>query len=190
MHSRSNGVGKSSFKYIDAGKFFSILGLQDDTVFLDLGCGSGNYSIAASDYIGDKGGIYAIDKSRENLTYLKKVIGDRGIQNICSIQADVSKRLPLKDHCVDSCLIAGVLHHLVHEDSYEATLKEVKRVLKHEGRLSIVEFKKIAGPPGPPIDSRISPGTLEDMLHPHGFQKHKTSEIGPYHYFTLFNYQK
>ena len=76
MHSRSNGAVKSSFKYIDAEKFFSVLGLQDDTVFLDLGCGSGNYSIAAFDIIGDKGWIYAIDKSGENFTHLKKVIRD------------------------------------------------------------------------------------------------------------------
>ena len=170
MHSRSNGVGKSSFQYIDAEKFFSVLGLQDDTVLLDLGCGRGNYSIAASDYIGDKGWIYAIDKSGEYFTHLKKVIRDQGIQNTSAIQADVTEGLPLEDHCLDICLIAGVLHHLVQENSYEATLREVKRVLKYDARLSIIEFKKITGPPGPPIDSRISPGTLEHLFHPYGLK--------------------
>ena len=66
------------------------------------------------------------------------------------------------------------------------TLDEVKRVMKPGGRLAVVEFKKIPGPPGPPEKVRLSPEDLDRVLSPIGFECYNTVELGPETYLSLF----
>jgi len=64
--------------------------------------------------------------------------------------------------------------------------REVARILKPEGKLAIIEFKKIEGPPGPPLHIRLSQEEVDDFLSPFGFQLEKTEDIGPYHYLSIY----
>ena len=50
----------------------------------------------------------------------------------------------------------------------------------------MIEFKKIEGPPGPPIHIRLTPEQTKERLEPYGFQSVKEMEIGPYSYLVLF----
>ena len=190
MNHKHTGVGKSSFDSIDAKRLFSLLSLQKDFIFLDLGCGRGDYAVAATEYIGEQGRIYALDKWEEGINHLKETLARRGIGNITALQADISQGFPIENRSVDICLMAGVFHHLVEDQSYERALAEIKRILKPEGILAIVEFKKIEGPPGPPIRMRFSSKELEKMIRPSGFREKKTLEIGLFHYLTLFSASK
>ena len=60
------------------------------------------------------------------------------------------------------------------------------RVLKPEGRLAVVEFKKIPGPPGPAEKVRLSPQELEKVLTPLGFRQQDTVELGTATYLSVF----
>lgn len=164
MHKDPHGAGKSSFELVDSGKLFSRLNLQKGTVFLDLGCGRGNYTIPASEYVGGSGIIYAVDLWKEGIEQLEKSIAEKGLKSIRVMLADVSKKLPIEDHCVDTCFMATVFHDLVHDSNHEGALVEVKRVLKQSGTLALVEFKKMDGPPGPPIEIRLSPRSSTQCL--------------------------
>lgn len=189
MDEKPIAAGKSSFDLIDTKSLFSELRLKQNTVFLDVACGKGAYSIAASEYIGRAGKIYAVDLWQEGIDTLKKEISARQINNIHASVADVSKRIPIEDHSVDVCLMATVLHDLIHDKTDEGTLTEVKRVIKHRGVLAIIEFKKIEGPPGPPIGIRISPEEVEKRLYPYSFRIAKTTDIGPYNYLSILTSQ-
>jgi ubiquinone/menaquinone biosynthesis C-methylase UbiE len=186
MQNHPPGAGRSSFDLIDVERLFSQFGLKEGSVFLDLGCGKGNYSLAASKYVGSRGIIYAADLWKEGIEALKASIARKKIENIRVIEADVSQRLPIKNSGVDVCLLATVFHDLVRSDVHKGTLEEVKRILKDNGTLAVVEFKKIEGPPGPPIEIRLSPEELETMLLPYGFQNTGAMEIGTYHYLAIF----
>lgn len=186
MNRNPIAAGKSSFDLIDSTKLFSELQINKNTVFLDLACGRGSYSIAASKYIGDDGKIYAVDLWKEGVDNLTRDIAARQIKNIHASVADVSKSIPVPNRSIDTCLMATVLHDLIQDNTEKGTLKEVKRVLKPDGLLEVVEFKKIEGPPGPPLKIRLSPGELEEVLSSYGFSIVKTKEIGQYHYLSLF----
>lgn len=69
MAEKPTATGKSSFNLIDSYKLFSEPGLKEDTSFLDLACGRGAYSIAASGYIREKGIIYAVDLWKEGIDF-------------------------------------------------------------------------------------------------------------------------
>ena len=179
-------AGKSSFDLIDSGKLFSELQLKKDTVFLDLACGNGPYSIAASKYIGDEGMIYAVDLWREGIDNLSREVSVRQIKHMHARVADVSRNIPIEDHSIDICLMATVLHDLIQDSTEKGTLKEVKRGLKQNGSLAVIEFKKVEGPPGPPLKIRISPEELVNILTSYGFGFVRTTEIGPYNYLSVF----
>lgn len=180
------GAGKSSFDLIDPNKVFSELQIKKDTVFLDVACGSGSYSIAASRFIGDEGKIYAIDLWKEGIDNLLREVAIRGIKNIHPLVADVSKNIPVGNRSIDVCLIATVLHDFIQENTEKEVLGEVKRVLKPNGSLAIIEFKKIEGPPGPPLKIRLSPQDLQNILSLYGFSFVKTTEAGTYNYLSVF----
>ncbi len=180
------GAGRSSFELIDSTLLLRTLKLREGMVFLDLACGEGYYAIAVAEVIGEKGWVYAVDLWEEGIAHLRKEASDRGLKNIKAMVADVSKKITVDDKEVDLCLMATVLHDLVQTRAHEGALREVRRVLKPEGILAIIEFKKIDGPPGPPLHIRLSPGEVERMLDVHGFKKKWTQPVGPYNYLMAF----
>ena len=69
---KPKGAGKSSFDLIDSQKVFSALGLQETSIFLDMACGRGAYSLAAAERIGAQGRVYAVDLWQEGIDTLRK----------------------------------------------------------------------------------------------------------------------
>lgn len=188
MKSDHIGLGKSSYDLIDHEKLFSELNLKGDTQFLDVACGSGAYSLAAARYIHQRGRIYAVDHWKEGIDWLKRAALSKSIENIEAHVSDVSLRIPVEDHSFDVCLMATVLHDLIRDNTDDGTMKEIRRVLKDQGKLALVEFKKIDGPPGPQIDIRLSQKEAEDYLLPYSFRIASTREVGPFNYLSIFKY--
>jgi ubiquinone/menaquinone biosynthesis C-methylase UbiE len=186
MNSKPPGAGKSSFDLIDSKRLFSGMGLKKGDIFLDLGCGIGSYSIAASEYVGNNGRVYAVDLWKPGIDILKQTLIAERIKTVMPIVADMGKNLPLDEDSVDLCLMATVFHDLLQAGVHEQALVETRRVLKKDAQLAIVEFKKREEPPGPPMHIRISTQDLEKTLDRYGFHQIATREIGPYHYVSLF----
>ena len=184
--SKPIAAGKSSFELVDADGLFKALNLKEDTVFLDLACGQGAYALAASEYIGVKGRIVAVDLWEDGIATLQNEASHRGIDQLEATVVDVSQKLPLSDNSVDVCLMATVLHDLIEDNTDQTTLREVQRVLKDQSTLAIIEFKKIDGPPGPPIAIRLSPEACAAHLKPFGFKLERHEDLGPYNYLAVF----
>jgi ubiquinone/menaquinone biosynthesis C-methylase UbiE len=185
--SKPTGAGSSSFNLIDVDHFFKELNLQKGIVFLDVACGSGAYSMKASQFIGPTGTLYAIDLWEEGIEQLKKRAAETGLLNLKAFVGDVGRRVPVADQVVDVCLMATVLHDFVEDRIAQKVLPEIVRVLKTDGVLAVVEFKIIDGPPGPPIHVRLSPEQVGELLSPYGFKKKRYAEIGDYNYLVQFS---
>jgi ubiquinone/menaquinone biosynthesis C-methylase UbiE len=179
---KPHGAGRSSFDLVNVDRVFQSLSLNPSTVFLDLGCGKGNYTLAAAKAVGPQGTVYGIDAWQEGLDELEKRAASEDLHNIITIHANLNEHIPLEDATVDVCFMATVLHDLLRESTGETVLTEIARVLKPAGRLCIIEFKKIEDGPGPPIGVRLSPEETENIIMPFGFIKDQTTEVGPFHY--------
>ncbi|MDH3878512.1 MAG: class I SAM-dependent methyltransferase, partial [Desulfobacterales bacterium] len=107
---KPTGAGKNSFGLIDSAKFFQELDLKTGSTFLDVACGWGAYSLAASDIIGKDGQVYAVDLWEEGISSLRKEADSKGIQNLATFVSDVAQNIPVEDDGVDVCLMATVLH--------------------------------------------------------------------------------
>jgi ubiquinone/menaquinone biosynthesis C-methylase UbiE len=190
MRKKPTGAGKSSFDLIDAEELFNSLPISGKTGFLDVACGNGAYSLALSERVDKEAVIYAVDLWEDGIMELEAAFRVREIYNIRAVLADISKKTPLSDESVDLCLMASVLHDLIEDNSAEDGLNEIVRVMKPKGDLAVVEFKKIEGPPGPPIHIRITPEQVAEKVSPHGFSHIETREVGPYHYLSRFILEK
>jgi ubiquinone/menaquinone biosynthesis C-methylase UbiE len=189
MNDKPIGAGKSSFDLIDVQKFFSELNLQEGITFLDVACGRGAYSLAALKYVGVHGRILSVDLWEEGIEALQREVRARQIPNLTAHRVDVSQKIPMENQSVDVALLATVLHDLIQDHKDQGALSEIERVLKLAGRLAVVEFKKMEGPPGPPLPIRITSEDVMERLRPYSFELIKTTEVGPYNYLALFRKQ-
>jgi ubiquinone/menaquinone biosynthesis C-methylase UbiE len=186
-HKKPTAAGKSSFDLIDAKAFYRELDLKQGITFLDVACGRGAYCLKASEIIGSAGTVYAVDLWQEGIEQLKASAIEENALNIEAFVSDAGRHIPVDDQVVDVCLLATVLHDFVEDHISKEVLHEIVRVMKPNGLLAIVEFKKIGGPPGPPIHIRLSPEAVVDMLVPYGFTEVRRVDVGPYNYLILFN---
>ena len=184
--SKPIGAGKSSFELIDANVLLGELNLTAGMTVLDLACGKGAYSLAASQQVGANGTVYAVDLWEDGIAMLKQAAESRGIQNITALVADAGRRIPVADESIDLCLMCTVLHDFVQDGNVDGVLRETVRILKPGGILAVNEFKKIEGPPGPPITVRLSSEDVEVVLSEYRFKKMTQASIGPYNYLMRF----
>jgi ubiquinone/menaquinone biosynthesis C-methylase UbiE len=179
-------AGKSSKAYLNAERVLQETGLKSGDKFLDVGCGEGYFSIAAAKIVGNKGKVYAIDSYEESIVALKQQIHRESIGNIEAIVADVTQKMPLPKAIIDVCLMANVMHGFLANGEIPSVMTEIARVMKVRSTLAVVEFQKVAGPPGPPISIRMNPEELEGLISGYGFEKNKVVEVGPFHYAAMF----
>jgi len=177
--------GRSSRGFLDAGKVLRYIGVSEGDRFLDLGCGDGYFSIAASQVVGKDGIVYAFDADEGSITRLKKEIVDRKLTNIEASVVDITKKLPLADESISLAFMSNVLHGLVENDEEEGAFEEIARVTAQNGRLAVVEFKKQESPMGPPLSIRLSPDDVETLARRYGFSSESVQEVGPYHYAII-----
>lgn len=186
MSHKPKGAGKSSFELIDSKTLADALAVRPGSVVLDLACGKGAYSLFLSEAVGETGLIYAVDLWEEGLLQLGEQIEIRNITNISTLLADAAGRLDIDDHSLDLCLMATVLHDFKEAGQADAVLKEMEALLRPGGCLAVVEFKKIDGPPGPPVQIRLSEDEVEEMVAGYGFKKRRSVDVGEYNYLMTF----
>lgn len=183
---KPTGAGSSSFHLIDVEALFRELDLKKGAAFLDVACGRGAYCLKASTFVGSTGTVYAVDLWPEGIEDLKMRAMEENALNIKAFVGDAGRQIPVGDQAVDACLMATVLHDFVEDHISEKVLAEVVRVMRPNGLLAVVEFKKIDGPPGPPKHIRLAPEAVEAMLVPYGFSKVRLTDVGPYNYLMMF----
>jgi ubiquinone/menaquinone biosynthesis C-methylase UbiE len=188
MQQQPTGSGKSSYDLIDKDLFWKALSLRPGMTVLDLACGSGRYTLPLSARLGPSGRVIAVDAWNEGIRQLRAAVseGDPSAPIETHI-ADAGEALPLSSGSLDLCLMATVLHDLVADGKDKQAIAEVARVLKPDGVLAVVEFKKQEGPPGPPKSLRLSLEQVSMCLMPAGLIRFGgVVELGQFTYFAQF----
>lgn len=167
--------------FVDPNEVLSELILKKDMVAADFGCGSGGWVIPLAKRLED-GVVYAIDVQEAPLSALLGKVNLQGLANIKTITADVEKNLPsLADDICDLVLMTNLLFQV---ENKEAVLKEAQRILKHNGKLLIVEWEKEASLG--PQEGRVPKELAKQIIQNLGFVLEKEIPTGGYHYGLLF----
>jgi ubiquinone/menaquinone biosynthesis C-methylase UbiE len=171
--------GRSSERHLNRDIVLKELNIRSGQTILDAGCGSGYMSKEFSKILNNTGKVYALDPDKAAIEMLKK---ETNGTNIEPITGDITKETKIGDSSVDLIYLSTVFHGFS-EGEIDGFQKEVKRILKPNAVLAIVEFKKVETPFGPPLEIRYSPEELKKTitLTPKFFV-----EVGEYFYVMAF----
>lgn len=144
------------------------LNIPDCRVVVDLGAGTGLFSRAFLPMM-NGGTIYAADVSEQMIDWMNEnVTADH--PGIVPLLMEES-RVPLDNATADLTILINLYHEL--EDP-AATLRDVHRVLKSEGRICIIDWKKEQTDHGPPVEWRFDVGEIARELRSVGFRNVQT----------------
>jgi ubiquinone/menaquinone biosynthesis C-methylase UbiE len=104
---------------------------------LDIGCGTGSLAIVAKRQVGESGKVCGVDASPAMVARARSKAATSGVD--VSFEVAVVESLPFPDARFDVVLSTLMLHHLPRQLRQQC-LREVRRVLKPQGRLLIVDF--------------------------------------------------
>lgn len=106
------------------------LNVRPGMEIVELGCGSGYYTVAVAKEIQPAGLVFAVDVQQGMLDKLKARMKQEGVDNIIPVLADAEGHIPLDDGVADAVFSVSVLPEI--PDPLKA-LFQVKRLLKDEG---------------------------------------------------------
>jgi len=111
------------------------IGLKPGMKVLELGAGQGFLTIEAAHLVGPDGRLVAVDISRELLDVTAEKVQQAGLQNV-DLQVASTDCLPFPAGTFDLAYMATMLGAIADKGR---ALREIRRVLKPNGRLSITE---------------------------------------------------
>lgn len=134
---------------------------------LDYGAGSGVLAIPVARSV-PEGTVYAVDESPEMLEHPRLIRANH---------------LDLADHNVDRVLAVNLLYEVVGK----AALEEMRRVLRPDGFLLVVDWRSdVEREEGPPAEVSLTPRTGREMLEEVGSDVAAVENIRfPYHFVYL-----
>lgn len=162
-------------------------GLEEGMHVADFGSGSGHYTNAAAEIVGDEGKVYAIDIQQELLKKVKNLSRDEDRKIIEVIWGDITRPqgTKLADSLVDAVIVSNVLFQL---SDVEGALAEAHRVLKSKGRLLLIEWSESFGGIGPHPENIISKERARALFEAGGFVfDREITEPGAHHYGLVFS---
>ena len=158
------------------------LGLQPGQVVADLGAASGYFSRPLAQAVAPSGWVFAIEVEPGFFPPLHELAQKEGVNNIATVLASVTDpNLPVGS--TDVIFICDTLHHIEGRPAY---YDKLKKALKPEGRIVVVDFfadREI--PVGPKKEERLSPQQVTQELTQAGFQVTQNLTLLPYQYIII-----
>ena len=103
---------------------------------LELGPGTGYYTLDLARWLGDGGALEIFDLQQEMLDHTMRRVAEAGLRNVTPTQGDALE-LPYEDGSFDAVVLTTVLGEIPDQD---AALAQVARVLRAGGRLVVGEL--------------------------------------------------
>ena len=119
-------------------------GLDSGQTALEVGSGSGFFTVPAAEMIGPRGRLIAMEPLSGFADRVRRKVQGAGLENVEVVQRDALKT-GLEDACIDIALLYGVVPFPTLP--LERLLPEMYRVLKADGRLAVWLFPAPAGVP-------------------------------------------
>lgn len=164
----------------------SQLTLAPGSTVADLGAGTGAFSFPLAAKVGPTGKVYACEVQADIMSRLESEIRDHGTTNIIPVHANIEllQGTRLRDASVDWVVLANVLFQVEDRDT---CLEEIKRILKPEGAVLLIDWTESFGNLGPHTDHVINQSAAETLFTKHGLRMTPAViDGGSHHYAVVF----
>lgn len=122
--------------FITRARLREALDPQPGETVLEVGPGTGYYSLPVARWLGPSGTLHIFDLQQEMLDHTTRRAREDGVTNIQPRQGD-ARRLPYPDGSFDGAYLVAVLGEIPDQD---AALRELRRVVKSGGRIVVGEL--------------------------------------------------
>jgi ubiquinone/menaquinone biosynthesis C-methylase UbiE len=140
---------------------------------LEIGPGTGYYSLTVAEWLGPGGALEIFDIQEEMLAHTVRAARERGLENVLATQGD-ARSLPYEDGRFDAAYLVTVLGEI---PDRAAAMLELARVVRPGGRVVVGELF------GDPHFVRV--GVLRELAERAGLQSERRIG-GPLGYFASF----
>ena len=164
------------------------LHLKENSVVVDLGCGTGHYVFAvahALNALGKDGTVYAVDVQKSLLDKVSSEANRMGLANVRAIWGDIDivGGTKLGDAIADFVIVSNVLFQSEHKENF---LREAARLLKPTGQMLVIDWSDSHGGMGPTQDMVVRPEIVAQVLHGIGYFKKRDFPAGAHHWGAIF----
>ncbi len=153
-------------------------GLKRGMVFADIGSGSGYFLIPGARIVGKDAAAYAVDASREMLALLA---GKRPPSNVVSVHTKDGYKFKIEKRSIDFVIASAILH----ENEPVRFLKEIRRIMKPNAKLLIIDWRKESMRYGPPMEERLTQPEVKTFLAKSGLKTVKSVVLNSRYYAVV-----
>ena len=153
----------------------NVAGVSEGMTCVDLGCGTGVFTIPMAEIAGKSGKVYGVDNSAELLEHLRR---KKPPANIILINSDV-RETGLESGIADFCLLAFILHEV---KDPEVLVAEAHRLLKSDGKIIAVDWRADAEGKGPPVSIRLKRTRVQQIFKSCHFKVFQYQDWSVNHY--------
>jgi predicted methyltransferase len=115
-----------------------LIGVRPGMMVADVGAGSGYMTLRLSPRLGPTGKVYANDLQPTMLQIVREKASSQQLSNVELVQGtETDARLP--EGTIDLALLVDVYHEFSHP---QEMLRSIRRSLKPDGRLVLIEYRK------------------------------------------------
>jgi ubiquinone/menaquinone biosynthesis C-methylase UbiE len=159
------------------------LGVNDGMKVVDLGAGSGFYTIETARKVGVNGRVYAVDVQKDLLDRLRSSAAAEGLRNIEAVWGNAEKvgGTKLCESLADRVIASNILFQIEKLDDF---VLEIKRLLKPGGKVLVVDWSENS-----PISPKnvISAAKAQILFEKAGFKLEQSFNAGEHHYGLVFS---
>jgi predicted methyltransferase len=124
---------REKWQKVDA--IFAEMGIRPGAIVADVGAGDGFFTSRLARAVGANGRVFAVDIDDAAMDRLRKRLQEEGVENVTIVKgAPDDPKLP--ERSLDAALIVNAYHEM---EQHHAVLSALRRALKPDGRLVIVE---------------------------------------------------
>ncbi len=123
-------------RYREPADTVGILGISAGMTLLDLGCGTGTFTVEMARMVGADGVIHALDLQRSLLSRAQSRMQEAAVAAQVFFHHSGAYQLPLENSSVDLAILIATLPQIPNKAQ---ALAEVRRVLKPGARLAVSE---------------------------------------------------
>ena len=122
------------YRFFNPVKGLKLGGIQIGQKVLEVGCGTGFFTLPAARMLGSEGCIYAVDPHPLAIKQVRKLVLDAGLKNVRLIRADAT-RCGLSSGLIDLVLLYGVIPSPTLP--MDRLLMEMHRLLKPKAQIAV-----------------------------------------------------
>ena len=184
VSNRSVLVDPDRGRVLDPTRIIPLMPIKPGHIVMDVGCGNGFFTFPLSKHL-SKGRVYAVDIQKDMLQDIRKRVDSEGVGNVEPVLSE-ELDIPLPNQSVDGAFSAFMFHETYDPPTF---LQMLRRLLKPNGWLTLLEWYKKETESGPPVADKIDERECLRLLEEAGFKLFSQPYLSDEHYMYVVTNQ-